>query len=44
MKLFMPDRVYIDPKSLEYDTGIMVKEKLETLNIPIIQTKSCNRR
>lgn len=39
MKLFMPDRVYIDPKSLEYDTGIMVKEKLETLNIPIIQTK-----
>ncbi len=39
MRLFIPDQVYIDPKSLEYDTGRFIKEKLEKLNIPIIETK-----
>ncbi|MCQ4921458.1 spore photoproduct lyase [Tissierella carlieri] len=39
MKLFIPDRAYIDPKSLEYDVGKFAKEQLEKLNIPIIESK-----
>lgn len=39
MKLFIPDRAYVDPRSLEYDVGKFAKEQLEKLDVPIIQTK-----
>lgn len=39
MKLFIPDRAYIDPRSLEYDAGKFAKEQLKNLNVPIIETK-----
>lgn len=40
MKLFIPDTAYIDPKSQKYDTGIAVKEYLESLNVPIINSRT----
>ncbi len=39
LKLFIPDKAYINPKSLQYDTGVILKEKLENLNIPIIKSR-----
>lgn len=39
MKLFIPDRAYVDPRSLEYDVGKFAKEQLEKLDIPIIHTR-----
>lgn len=40
MKLFIPEIAYIDPKSLNYSTGIKVKEYLENLEIPIINSRT----
>lgn len=39
MKLFIPDKVFIDPRSLEYDVGKFAKEQLKKLNIPIIEAR-----
>lgn len=39
LKLFIPEQVFIDPRSLEYDVGILAKERFEKLNIPIIETR-----
>lgn len=38
-KLFIPDIAYIDPKSLKYEAGLMAKEKLEELNVPIVSSR-----
>ncbi|TCO74614.1 spore photoproduct lyase [Marinisporobacter balticus] len=40
MKLFMPDVVYMDPKSLKYDVGKIVKAYLENQNITIIDSRT----
>lgn len=40
MKVFMPERAYINPKSLEYDVGKFAKEQLKKMNIPIIETRN----
>lgn len=39
MKLFIPDIAYIDPKILKYDEGKKVIEYLESLNVPIVNSK-----
>jgi len=39
MKLFIPDVAYIDPKILKYPAGKKVIEYLETLKVPIINSK-----
>ncbi|GIM28921.1 spore photoproduct lyase [Clostridium polyendosporum] len=39
MKLFIPDIAYIDPRSLKYPAGKSVKEYLDKLNIPIINSR-----
>ncbi len=39
MRLFIPEVGYIDPRILKYDEGRKVKEKLEQLNIPIVESK-----
>jgi spore photoproduct lyase len=39
VNLFIPDIAYIDPRSLKYDTGKLAKEKLEELNVPIINSR-----
>lgn len=40
MKLFIPSVAYISPKSLKYEAGKNVKEYLEKLNVPIINSRS----
>lgn len=39
MKLFIPDIAYIDPRSLKYDVGKLAKERLEELNVPLIESR-----
>lgn len=39
MKLFVPDKVFINPRSLEYEVGIFAKAQLEKLNVPIVQSR-----
>ncbi|MBW9156477.1 spore photoproduct lyase [Clostridium tagluense] len=39
MKLFIPDIAYIDPKILKYPAGEKAIEYLESLNIPIVNSK-----
>lgn len=39
MKLFIPEKVFIDPRSLEYEVGIFAKTQLEKLDVPIIETR-----
>ena len=39
MKLFIPDIAYIDPKILKYDEGKKVIEYLESLNVPMVNSK-----
>jgi spore photoproduct lyase len=39
MKLFIPDVAYIDPKILKYDAGKKLIEYLESLNVPIVNSK-----
>lgn len=40
MKLFIPNVAYINPASLKYPVGKLVKKELENLNIPIISSRS----
>lgn len=39
MKLFIPDKAFINPKSLEYEVGKFAKSQLEKLNVPIVETR-----
>ena len=39
MKLFIPDKAFIDPRSLEYEVGKFAKAELEKLNVPIIEAR-----
>lgn len=39
MKLFVPDKAFIDPRSLNYEVGKFAKAELERLNVPIVETK-----
>lgn len=39
MKLFIPDKAFIDPRSLEYEVGKFTKSQLEKLNVPIVETR-----
>jgi len=39
MKLFIPDIAYIDPKILKYPEGKKITEYLESLKIPIVNSK-----
>lgn len=39
MKLFIPDIAYIDPKILKYPAGKKVIKYLESLNIPMVNSK-----
>lgn len=39
MKLFIPDKVFVDPRSLEYDVGIFAKDQLEKLNVPMVESR-----
>ncbi|MDR7869419.1 MAG: spore photoproduct lyase [Tissierellaceae bacterium] len=39
MKLFKPSKVFIDPKSQEYEVGRLAKQKLQELNVPIVESK-----
>lgn len=39
MKLFIPDKAFIDPRSLEYEGGKFAKVELEKLNVPIIEAR-----
>ncbi|WP_353097645.1 spore photoproduct lyase [Tissierella praeacuta] len=37
MKLFIPDKAFINPRSMEYEVGKFAREQLEKLNVPIIE-------
>ncbi|NLM05247.1 MAG: spore photoproduct lyase [Clostridiales bacterium] len=37
MKLFIPDKVFINPVSMEYEVGRFAREQLEKLNVPIVE-------
>ncbi|MCB2288990.1 spore photoproduct lyase [Clostridium sp. CS001] len=39
MKLFIPDIAYIDPKVLKYDVGGKLTEYLQSINVPIVNSK-----
>lgn len=39
MKLFIPDIAYVDPKVLKYDAGKKLIEYLESINVPIVNSK-----
>ena len=39
MKLFIPDKAFINPKSLEYEVGRLAKSQLEKLNVPIVEAR-----
>lgn len=39
MKRYVPVQAYIDPKSLKYESGKHIVEKLEKINVPIIYSK-----
>ncbi|TCT16266.1 spore photoproduct lyase [Natranaerovirga pectinivora] len=40
MKTFIPDLAYIDPKILKTQKGIEVRDKLESLGVPLIESRS----
>ncbi|TCK98489.1 spore photoproduct lyase [Natranaerovirga hydrolytica] len=40
MNRFIPDKAYINPKALDYDKGIAIKNTLESLGVPIILSRS----
>ncbi|MGN9166302.1 spore photoproduct lyase [Tissierellaceae bacterium HCP3S3_D8] len=37
MKLFVPDKAFINSRSMEYEVGKFAREQLEKLNVPIIE-------
>ena len=37
MKLFIPYKAFINPRSMEYEVGKFAREQLEKLNVPIIE-------
>ncbi|HEY5563521.1 MAG TPA: spore photoproduct lyase [Clostridiaceae bacterium] len=39
MNLFIPEAAYIDPLALKHANGIVIKDKLVTLGVPIIYSK-----
>lgn len=39
MKLFVPDKAFINPRSMEYEVGKFAREQLEKLNVPIIERR-----
>lgn len=40
MKLFVPKKAFIDPKSQEYEVGRYAKNKLQELNVPMVERKN----
>lgn len=40
MKLFIPYKAFINPKSMEYEVGKFAREQLEKLNVPIIEGRT----
>lgn len=39
MKLFIPEKVFIDPRSLDYEVGRFAKSQLEKLSVPLIESR-----
>lgn len=39
VKLFIPDKAFIDPRILEYEVGRFAKSQLENLNVPIVESR-----
>lgn len=39
IKLFIPDKAFIHPRSLEYEVGKFAKSQLEKLNVPIVESR-----
>ena len=39
MKLFVPEKIFIDPRSLDYEVGRFAKSQLEKLNVPVIESR-----